>query len=181
MKVYYSLDQEDYLQHQLYVCNTTPSIIKKRKANWFWLTFLFFAFAVIFFLLENQHLALFSFFMGLLVILFYPMFERKKYFNYYNKYIKAHYPKKASDIAYIEFQSTYLLANNPHSELKIDYTAIEKIVEIKEYIFIRLNFTSSLIIPKNKIENLEEIKNYIIELSRKLNKEYSEELHWNWR
>jgi hypothetical protein len=50
-----------------------------------------------------------------------------------------------------------------------------------EYFFLKFNSGVSLIIPKYKIDNLEQVSNYLIGLVSGLNKKHKVDLNWKWK
>ena len=65
-------------------------------------------------------------------------------------------------------------------ESKIIATETEEIVEIPSLFLIRLKSGQSLIIPKNKISNVDEVKETLINLASFLKISYNVEDNWKW-
>ena len=66
-------------------------------------------------------------------------------------------------------------------ESKIIATETEEIVEIPSLFLLRLKSGQSLIIPKNKIGNADEVKNELLGLADFLKISYTVEENWKWK
>lgn len=180
MRLNYRLYENDYLQHQLYLASISRRIENKRKGNYFWLIALFAAIAVIAFILKNNSLAILSIIAAVVTAIFYPGYERKYYEKHYKEYIKENYPDKSGENSYVEFLDNKVVIHNKHLETKLDYIKFDRIIEIEDYIFIRIGATS-LILPKDRIENVDMVRGYLKTLAKTLSREYIENLKWKWK
>jgi YcxB-like protein len=180
MRLYYKLYQEDYLQHQLYLASISKRIESKRKGNYFWVTLFFAVITVFAFVLQNNILAIISLIIAVITAVFYPIYERKHYKKNYLEFIKENYPNKQDENSYVEFKEHELVIHHDYSETTMDYSKIDRIVEIKDYIFVRIGGTS-LIIPNGRIENIDEVRNRLISLAKSQSKEYIKNLNWKWK
>jgi c-di-AMP phosphodiesterase-like protein len=180
MRLYYRLYEEDYLQHQLYLASISKRVENKRKRNYFWITVLFAVIAVLAVVLQNNVLAILSLITTVITIIFYPIYERKHYKKHYLEFIKENYSSKQDENSYIEFKEHELVIHNDHSETTMDYSKIDRIVEIKDYIFVRIGATS-LIIPNGRIENIDEVRDRLMTLAESQSKEYIKNLNWKWK
>ena len=180
MRLYYRLYENDYLQHQLYLASISKRVENKRKGSYFWIIAFFASIAVIAFILKNNSMAILSITIAGITAIFYPIYDRKQYEKYYKEYIKENYPDKPDEKSYIEFLDNEVVIHNEHTESKLDYITFERIIEIENYIFIRIGATS-LILPKERIENIDIVCDYLKALATRLSKEYIENLKWKWK
>lgn len=180
MKLYYRLYEKDYLQHQLYLASISPRIQKKRKDSYFWILALFTLIAVFAFLYQNNLLGSFSLIASVITALFYPIYQRKQYEKHYSEFIKENYPDKQDENSYVEFTDNELIIHNEHSESRLDYSKIDKFVEIRDYIFVRIG-TTSLIIPTTRIDNATEVQEKLVSLAKIQSKEYIKNISWKWK
>ncbi|MCC4921527.1 hypothetical protein [Flavobacterium chungbukense] len=67
------------------------------------------------------------------------------------------------------------------SEIKIATSEIEEINEISSSIFIKLNIGNSLILPKDKIQDIDGIILFLKQLANSLNVKYNSENDWKWK
>lgn len=180
MRLNYRLSENDYLQHQLYLASISKRIENKRKGNYFWIINFFAATAVIAFILKNNSLTILSIIFAVVTAIFYPCYERRYYEKHYKKYIKENYPDKSDENSYVEFLDNKVVIHNDHLETKLDYIKFDRIIEIENYIFIRIGATS-LIVPKERIENVDMVRDYLKTLAKTLSKDYIENLNWKWK
>ncbi len=81
----------------------------------------------------------------------------------------------------MEIREEYILAKDDGNEGKIMTSEIVEIDEIPSTIFIRLKGGQSFILPKKKIVNIEAVKRTLKELAVRLNIEYDDDEHWEWK
>ncbi|WNM18171.1 YcxB family protein [Flavobacterium capsici] len=58
---------------------------------------------------------------------------------------------------------------------------IEEIIEIKDYIYLKIKTGGYFILPKSKIENVTEVQINLASLAEKLKINYTKELEWKWK
>lgn len=92
MELHYTLDQNDFLQHQLYLASKSERIKKKRRKSWGMACLASLSLCYLFFAMDNNFL-MYSF-LGFTIFtaLFYPLYLRRLYYKHYQKYI-ADYPR----------------------------------------------------------------------------------------
>lgn len=177
MKLEYNLNENDFLQHQLYTASKTERIKIQRRKSWIFVTLTFFIISVLF-IKNNEKLTFYSFvIIGLITLVFYPFYLR----NHYQKFIKDTYKNRFGENAVIQFLETEFLTNDSNSETKLKYSAFEEFNEIGDYFFLKLKTGGSLIIPKLKVENLNELKVEIKNIAEKYNVKQNVELEWKWK
>ena len=79
------------------------------------------------------------------------------------------------------FENDFIYTYDNGNEGKISITEVEEINEIPLLFLVKLKTGQSLIIPKNKIGNLSEIKSGLKDFAVKLSCRYTEEPEWKWR
>lgn len=181
MKLEYSLEKNDYVTFQLFAASKSCGIIKKRRNNKIILPLIYLGLAIISFLIEGIGLSIIFLIIGLLWFLFYPAYERKKYFKHYDKYIEENYKNKFGKVETLYFEEDYVLYKDYIGEGKLFLSEVEELNEIGKYFFLKFNSGVSLIIPKVKIDNLEQFSQYIKSLVSRLNRKHKIELNWEWK
>jgi len=181
MKLQYSLEKNDYVTFQLFTASKSNRIIKKRRNNKILPPLIYIALAVVSYYLEDIGLSVAFIIIGLLWFLFYPAYERKKYLRHYEKNIEENYKNRFGKLETLEFNEDYILSKDYSGEGKIILSEVEELNEIKEYFFLKFNSGVSLIIPKYKIDNLEQVSNYLIGLVSGLKKKHKVDLNWKWK
>ena len=181
MKIQYTLNENDFLEHQLFTASKTERINKQRRKSWIMVTFSFFAFSVLFFNKENKSL-IYSFLgFGIISLIFYPIYQRNHYKRHYLNFIKETYKNRFNETATLLFDEDYIETNDLSGETKIKYSALEETNEIKDYYFLKLKTGGSIIIPKSRIDNIEIFKLQLNSISEKYNLKNNVELNWKWK
>jgi YcxB-like protein len=181
MKLEYQLDENDYLQHQLYTASKTERIKKQRIKSWIFVSLTFFLISLLF--LKNEDKSTFYIFImvGIITLIFYPYYLRNHYKNHYLKFIKDTYKNRFGKMSIIEFFDEEIVTNDSDSESKVKYSALDEFNEIDGHIFLKLKTSGSFIIPKLKIENLENLKSELKNIAEKYNIKQNVELEWKWK
>ena len=118
---------------------------------------------------------------GFITLLFYPFYLRNHYRNHYQKFIKDTYKNRFGENATIQFLDNEILTNDSSSESKLKYESFEEFNEIKDYFFLKMKTGGSIIIPKLKIENLNELKVELKNIAEKYIIKQNVELDWKWK
>ena len=85
MTLKYTLTEDDYLQHQLYIASKTNRIKKKRRQSWITMVFVFVALTVLLFQTDNILLSFYFGVLSILTLIFYPFYLKKHYKKHYQK------------------------------------------------------------------------------------------------
>ncbi|NUY79641.1 YcxB family protein [Flavobacterium sp. MAH-1] len=180
MKFTYSCSIDDYLQYQLYTASTSPTIKKQRLKSL--LIFSIVLIAASYFFNEFR-----SFFevavitaLNLGLITLYAVYLRNHYRQHYRKFIKDNYKNKAEKISSVTFREHYIETIDETGESKINYTNLEEVNEIREYIFLKLKTGESLIFPKSEIQDIDGLRGKLAELSDEYNLKSNVDLNWKW-
>lgn len=182
MKYTFSLEEADYLAHQLFVASTSKPSIQRRRKSWIMTTLAFGLFAYLMDQSDNEFLR--NYFLGatLLSMFLFPFFSRWRYRKHYKKQVGEHFSKSFGKKATVEFQAKHISTEDENdSESKISYSQVESINELPEHFLIRLDNGQSLILPKNKIEQLDQLKTDLHELGKKVRLELTDDTNWKWK
>ena len=181
MKLEYNLNENDFLQHQLYTASKTERIKMQRRKSWWFVTLTFFILSLLF-LKKDEKVTFYSFLIvGFITLIFYPFYLRNHYRSHYQKFIKDTYKNRFGENAKIEFLENEFLTNDSNSETRLKYSAFEEFNEIENYFFLKLKTGGSLIIPKLKVENLKVLKVELNNIAEKHNVKQNIELDWKWK
>lgn len=181
MKYTFSLDETDYLTHQLFISATSKPSLNGRRKSWLLVTGAFGLLAFVFYQKDDVGLSNYFIFTSILSLIFYPFYIRWKYKRHFKKYINEHFSKNFGKKAYIELQEGHILTQDEdRSESKISCTSIESFHELPEHFLIRLNNGQSLILPKNKIEQLDQLRSDLSQLANKRQLLMTDNLNWKW-
>jgi hypothetical protein len=177
MKLEYTLDADDFLDFQLFTASKSEGIKKKQKRSWRLLTI--WAIIVTVYFVVNKDYFL-SFYFALVSIVFgmlYPKYFRWKYKKYYKKFIRANYAQRFGKPETLEFKKDSLFSKDIIGEGEVKLSEVVQLDETGNHFFIMMNNGSSFIIPKNKIGNIERLKEEFE--SRGLT--VHNDLNWSWK
>ncbi len=86
------------------------------------------------------------------------------------------YSKRFGQLEHLEINSDHIFARDKTGEGKINISEIENVSETQSHFFIKITTGVSLIIPKTKIKNSEEIKTQFENLKIPI----IDETNWKW-
>jgi YcxB-like protein len=181
MRLEYSLNENDFLQHQLFTASKSEHIKKKRRKSWVIVSMATLLLSFICYRNTNNFMAYSFLALAIYTIFFYPLYLRAYYKKYYKKFIADAYKNKIGINSSISFNDTQVVIFDRTGESKINLTEIEEITETGEYIFLRMKIGESLIIPKLKIKEVNELLKELKELTEKLNIKFISDINWKWR
>ncbi len=181
MKFEYKLNENDYLQHQLYTASKTERIKKQRRNSWLFVSLTFVIVSLLSFQNEDKFASYVPIILGIISFIFYPIYLRSYYKKHYHKFIKDTYKNRFGENSVVQFFENEVLTNDSDTESRVKYSAFEEFNEIGDYIFLKLKSSGSFVIPKLKIENLEELKMELNNIAKKYNIKQNVELDWKWK
>lgn len=177
----YTLEGNDYLQHQLYTASKTKRIRNQRLRSYLFVVVVC-ALIGLYFLSDNKpFLFYYCMVFGIISLIFFPFYQRNHYKNHYKKFIKENFKNTFGEVSKINFNEQDIEIFSSNVEAKINYNELEAINEIDKHIFLKMKSGGSLIIPKMKIENQEILKVKLTDISKKYSLENNIELNWKWK
>lgn len=151
MKIRYTLTEEDFLQHQLYLASQSQRIRKKEQSAWKWISFIFTALGVVLILSDTGYPAgPLSVLFGFITVLFYPAYVKRKYVDHYRNFIRENYQNRIGYPADFELKKDHLFLKDKTGEGKVNLDELEKLVETQHHFFLRLKSGVSIIFPLSK-------------------------------
>ncbi|WNM23117.1 YcxB family protein [Flavobacterium capsici] len=91
------------------------------------------------------------------------------------------YKSKFNVSCHSVFNENSIVCTDIIGESKINLSIIEEIIEIKDYIYLKIKTGGYFILPKSKIENVTEVQINLASLAEKLKINYTKELEWKWK
>ena len=182
MKYTFSLEESDYLTHQLFVVSTSKPAVWRRRRSWILITLAFLCLAWVFQKESNEFLR--NYFIGISIIslIFYPFYSRWRYKKHYSNHINENLSQNFGKEVTIEFLDEHFLTQDAFgSESKISYSQVQSFNELPEHFLVRLNNSQSLILPKNKTEPIDELRRGLTELASKLGFNINDNTSWKWK
>jgi len=178
MKIEYTLEKVDFLKYQLYAASKSASIIKSRKKSRLLLPIVYFVLGVLLFVFADLIPALIFFGVGIAWYLIYPYYMKNRYIRHFEKYIDENYKNRFGKLVTLEFEGEYIIAIDYIGESRLRIKEIAEINEIQDYIFLKFSSGESLILPKDRIENTNELLTKIVS---NLGINYNIDLNWQWK
>ncbi len=181
MRIDYTIEENDFLTHQLFVASRSDQIKKKRRKSKVIVPLLYVAFGILLFFEHKFSLTIIFLIISLLWFFIYPVWEKRHYIKHYKRFIKENYKERLERSATLEFSNEFILAKDNGSESKVLTTELQEINEISSTIFVRLKGGQSFILPKDKITNIDNLTIGLKELASHLNIKYIVDEKWEWK
>ncbi len=176
----YEIDQNDILNYQLYHASMSKQIKKRRLISRILIPVLYGVIGLFFIVFSNYGLGIIFIVSGVLWLIFFPIWERKRYINHFKGFLKENYKSMFNDTSTIRFDDDSIFIKGLDSESTFGNNQLERIDEITDYIFVKLKSGQTVVLPKNKISNIDEVRSYLLELTGKLNLSYEANLNWKF-
>lgn len=177
MTLEYKIDEQDFLDFQLFTASKSDRINKKKRNGWILLTIGSIVVALYFYLNENVAMTIYFGLVAIACGLFYPKYFKWKYKKHYKTYIKENYSKRFGQIEALEINNDYIFSKDKTGEGKINISEIERVDETDNHFFLKISTGLSLIIPKKELENVDELRENFKEIGLTVNNE----TNWTWK
>ena len=179
MTLQYTLNENDFLQHQLYVASKNKRIKQQRKRTWLIYSGSFLLLSLMFYQSDNKFLTYYFLIFGLLFLCFFPFYQKWHYKNHYKKFINENYKNRFGQAENISLTEDCIETKDITSESKLNLTAIENITETSDYFYIKMKAGGHLIIPKSGVESVDGLRDKLKRFANKLSIDFI--LNLNWR
>ncbi|MFY0483859.1 hypothetical protein ACI6PS_14775 [Flavobacterium sp. PLA-1-15] len=178
MDLNYKLKENYFLQLQLYFAKNDGRVRKQIiRGTFVWFIILAIVSVFAFRGFDNP----FSYFFplaALLSLIFFPSRIKESIFKEYQESIKAYKNEFDKDVN-LKIEDAYISVIDIDKEVKFKIETVETIIETGKFFYIKL-LTSSIIIPKDDLEDVNQIKQALLILSEKLKVNYKSDLDWKW-
>lgn len=182
MKITYELEHSDFLTNQLYLASKSSRIKKKRIKNKLIPALIYVVLGIMCYIKTNNILILSGFMsLGILWLLFFPIWERKHYMQHYQSFIHENYQARFNQIVSLEFGQDYLFFQDDFTEGKIANHSILSIIELKELILLHIGVGQNILLPKAQIADVDQLIMYLKEWAKNLNIEYKNQQSWQFK
>ncbi len=176
----YKLDKDDHLAYQLFVASKSERIIKKRKRATYRLPVIYLVLAGILLYAGRIDAGLIFIMIALLWIIFYPIYERYRYVKHYKGHVADILSKQIDNEAHVELDIAEIKTKDESGEATMKIEKISEINETGTHFFIRFDPAMGLVLPKDKIANVDEIKDWIKTVKEKYQLRTTSEPEWKW-
>lgn len=180
MIITYTLNENDLLIHQLFIASKSERIQKKRKRSRVIIPLLYGVFGLGFFYDGSLSMMIAFFVAGILWFFIYPIWERRHYVKHYKGFINENQREMQGKTITLELHKDFILTKDSGSESKVSSAEIKEIWEIPTTIFIRLKGGHTLLVPKDKLNNVGEVKAILKDIALYLNINYETDNLWKW-
>jgi hypothetical protein len=177
MTLEYKINEQDFLDFQLFTASKSDRINKKKRNGWILLTLGSIVIAFYFFLSENIAMTIYFGLVAIVCGLFYPKYFKWRYKKHYKTYIQENYSKRFGQIEYLEINSDYIFSKDKTGEGKINLSEIERVDETDNHFFLKISTGMSLLIPKSELGNIDKLREKFKEIGLIIN----DETKWSWK
>ncbi len=176
----YKITADDYLTHQLFSASQNKTVNQQRRRGLILWTSAFFILSMLFYIQNNTYLAIYFILFGLGFIFIYPLYSRWIYKRFYKRMVYRGFKESNLENLWLKIGNEITLSNGKE-EGKIPVSNIEKIQEISTHVFLKLKEGKNIIIPKQKMENQQELLEKLSSLSKEYAIPYEKMLEWKWK
>ena len=178
MQITYSLQNEDFLVHQLYVASKSDRIKKKRVRSTFVPPIIYLLIGLFLAYRDNSFVAIYLFGgLGILWFFLYPRLEKNRYRNHYLNFIKDNFQEKVGVTGTIDFEAEHIKMFDHATESKTSISEIKYVVNLPNHYLLRFKGNQVIIIPKKEVKSETEFFQYFTSK----NIEIKDELNWEWK
>jgi len=181
MNLTYSLSENDFLEHQLYTASKNERIKQQRLKTWLIYAAALLILSLLFYQSGNTLMTRYFLILGLIVLCFFPFYQKWYHKNHYRKYIADTYKNRFGQTANISLNEDCIETSDITGELKINLSGIENIVETGDYFYIKIRTGGHLIIPKFKLADSDSVRQELQNLCSKLLVDFIDDLNWRWK
>lgn len=177
----FRLSVKDYLNYLLFDASKDKKVIKTRFRNRIIFIALFLS-VFIYINLKSFDIIFSLFFIPFVITMFLvrEIIVRNDYVKRFENYIRNQQNEHTNTSSEITFTKSFLLIEESNSESKVSYKDFNEIIEINDYIFIKILGRSVLIINK-KLDNLKILTEHLKNISLEDNIPYQLDLNWKWK
>lgn len=180
MTVSYTINESDYLTHQLYNASHSERINKKRQRSRIFVLVIYLILAAFFYYKDKLGLTVTFGVLAVGMYFYYPIIERRRYRKHYEAYIKEHFKEGVDRDVTLELTTEYLLGRESDNESKIMTKEVKRISELKEVFLIQLTQGQTLIVPKRDLTNVDALRNMLQEIAETVKAPFIDDSNWKW-
>jgi hypothetical protein len=177
MTIEYKINEQDFLDFQMFTASQSKRINQKKKNGWILLIIGSIVFAIYFFLKQDIVVSIYLVLVALACGLFYPKYFIWRYKKHYKVFIKENYSKRFGETEFLEIREDSIFSKDKTGEGKINISEIEKVDETNKHFFLKISTGLSLIIPKDELKNLDEVRTKFQALGLIVNNM----TNWKWK
>lgn len=176
MRLSYTLDENDFLEFNLYTASKSDSFNKKMRRGMIFLLVMILIMSI--YLIAYKHYEWLFYPAALIVVV---LFFYKKYYKWrlkksYLKYIQSNHKDQLKKEEILELKPKSVYVKNQLGEGSIGYKDVVRLTEIEHHMMLLLQSGTSIVVPKKEISDLAAFKSFFTDK----NIQVIEELDWKW-
>lgn len=182
MKVNFTLETADFLEHQLFVASISDTVRKQRLKTRIGIPISYMLIGLVMSIYKKDLVPVIIFAAIAVAWFFlYPIRDRKRYEKHYRNYVNENAKDMVGKPHEVAFEAGVIRQSSEAGEARVNMTDVKEIYELKTIIMIRLKSGGSLVIPKLRIENLEALRSYLQEMALEMDLRFSINDQWEWK
>jgi hypothetical protein len=181
MTLNYPLTENDFLQYQLFIASKSDRIKKQRLKTWLIYSAALLLLSLMFYQSGNKIMTYYFLILGLILLCFFPIYQKQYYKSYYEKFIRDTYKNRFGQTATVSVNESFIETSDITGESKINLTEIENTTETGDYFYMKMRSGGHLIIPKFKLTDSDNVRQELRKLCSKLSVDFIDDLHWKWK
>jgi hypothetical protein len=180
MKIEYTLEENDYLEFQMFSSATSPNQIRTRKKSKWLLMISFTVLAFINLTTGDKIGGIVFTLLAILAFFVYPYWQKRHHKRHFKNHINEVNKPSFGIKNTLDIDDNFILSKSNGIEGKIPCSEVKEIIELKEHFFIVLNMYQAFILPKSQIQLIEDFRAFLKDFSTKLNIDYSVMNNYYW-
>ncbi|MDR2038035.1 MAG: YcxB family protein [Bacteroidales bacterium] len=182
IEVSYTIKENDYLVYQLYAASKSKRVKASRRKGYVYIIFIFMMAVILSYALYKNITLPLTYLILMVVFCFsYHYFSRWYYKRHYKRYIEDIFKNNFGEKITVTFGEDFLYTSDRTGESKINLSQISEIDEINTHYFLHISSGQALIIPKEGVQNIEDIKKALDHISSKNTIQQNTNPEWKWK
>jgi hypothetical protein len=179
MPISFKAHENDFLQYHLFDDATNAGVKKGRSISYLWviITAAFLGFIsyqkINHISVSTIEIILIVFFICLL-----PAFNKWSRKNQYRKFVRKTYKDNFGKLYTLSFNRDFIGLGDSSAESKIKLSEVDEVVETMKYFFVKLKTSASIIVPKEELKNVDELRKELISVAGKAHVKFLFDSNW---
>ncbi len=110
----------------------------------------------------------------------YPVYEAGYYLRHYQAFIKENFGKKQEEECLVQFDNDVIHIADAGTTMKLATSQLDAVHETGHAVYVFLKSGGGLILPKNKIAEMDNLTAWLRQLAAHLQIPYTTEPGWKW-
>lgn len=146
-----------------------------------WVVVAFLSMASLFYVKKDNVMQLYYLVAALIAGIFYPLYSRRLYRRHYQKFIRENYGQRIGKEFVLHLDADKLWSKEELSEGSVSLSALSAIVEVPTAFYLKTEASNALLLPKNQLINLNEVRAELESVAKRYAIPYQHELGWQWK